>query len=84
MFAWKNMDDRYSLLMKLKMEMVYRDLQPEIASQQFMEITQPVLPVTEVKEPSKEPSKEPPKEPVKEKPKPKKKVIKAALPKSTK
>jgi hypothetical protein len=80
MFAWKNMDDRYSLLMKLKMEMVYRDLQPEIASQQFMEITQPVLPVTEVKEPSKEP----PKEPVKEKPKPKKKVIKAALPKSTK
>jgi hypothetical protein len=56
--------------------MVYRDLQPETASQQFMEITQPVLPVTEVNEPSKEPSKE--------KPKPKKKVIKAALPKSTK
>jgi len=55
---------------------VYRDLEPETASQQFMEITQPVLPVTEVKEPSKEPPKE--------KPKPKKKVIKAALPKSTK
>jgi hypothetical protein len=80
MFAWKNMDDRYSLLTKLKMEMVYRDLQPETASQQFMEITHPVLPVTEIKEPSKEL----PKEPVKEKPKPKKKVIKAALPKSSK
>jgi hypothetical protein len=45
-----------------------------------MEITHPVLPVTEIKEPSKEL----PKEPVKEKPKPKKKVIKAALPKSSK
>ena len=67
------MDDRYSLLMKLKMEMVYRDLLPETASQQFMEITRPVLPVTEG-----------PKEPPKEKPKPRKKVIKAALPKSTK
>jgi hypothetical protein len=76
MFAWKNMDDRYSLLMKLKMEMVYRDLQQETASQQFMEITQPVLPVTEIKEYSKELPKE--------KPKPRKKVIKAALPKSTK
>jgi hypothetical protein len=41
-----------------------------------MEITHPVLPVTEVKEL--------PKEKPKEKPKPRKKVIKAALPKSTK
>jgi hypothetical protein len=45
-----------------------------------MEITHPVLPVTEIKELPKEL----PKEPVKEKPKPKKKVIKAALPKSSK
>jgi hypothetical protein len=80
MFAWKNMDDRYSLLMKLKMEMVYRDMPQETASQQFMEITHPVLPVTEVKEIPKELPKELPKE----KPKPRKKVIKAALPKSTK
>jgi hypothetical protein len=83
MFAWKNMDDRHSLLTKLKMEMVYRDLERETALQQFMEITQPVLPVTEP-EPVKEPPKEPVKESPKEKPKPKKKVIKAALPKSTK
>ena len=43
-----------------------------MASQAFTEITHPVLPAIEVKEP-KEPS---------EKPKVKKKIVKAALPKS--
>jgi len=42
----------------------------------FTEITHPVLPGIEVKEPSKEPVKE------KEKPKTKKKTVKVALPKS--
>jgi hypothetical protein len=46
-----------------------------MASQAFMEITRPVLPGIEVKEP-----KEPPKE--KEKPKTRKKTVKVALPKS--
>ena len=61
--------DVNSSLAKLKLDMVYRDLSMETASQTFTEITRPVLPVTE------EPA---------EKPKPKKKVVKAALPKSTK
>jgi hypothetical protein len=74
MFAWKSMDANSSLV-KLKLDMVYRDLSMEMASQAFTEITHPVLPVTE------EPK---PKEPPAEKPKPKKKVVKAALPKSTK
>jgi hypothetical protein len=72
MFAWKSMDGN-SNLMKLKLDMVYRNLSEEMASQAFTEITHPVLPAIEVKEPVKEPS---------EKPKVKKKIVKAALPKS--
>jgi hypothetical protein len=72
MFAWKSMDGN-SNLMKLKLDMVYRNLSEEMASQVFTEITHPVLPGIEVKEPVKEPS---------EKPKAKKKIVKAALPKS--
>ena len=45
-----------------------------MASQAFTEITHPVLPGIEVKEP--------PKEPLKEKPKTRKKTVKVALPKS--
>jgi hypothetical protein len=71
MFAWKSMDGN-SNLVKLKLDMVYRNLSEEMASQAFTEITHPVLPAIEVKEP-KEPS---------EKPKAKKKIVKAALPKS--
>jgi len=63
--------DVNSNLVKLKLDMVYRDLSMETASAQFTEITHPVLPVTEV-----------PKEAPEEKPKPKKKVVKPALPKS--
>jgi hypothetical protein len=66
MFAWKSMDVN-SNLVKLKLDMVYRDLSMETASAQYTEITHPVLPVTE---------------PPKEAPKPKKKVVKPALPKS--
>jgi hypothetical protein len=69
MFAWKSMDVN-SNLVKLKLDMVYRDLSMEMASAQYTEITHPVLPVTE------------PVELPKEKPKPKKKVVKPALPKS--
>jgi hypothetical protein len=69
MFAWKSMDVN-SNLVKLKLDMVYRDLSMETASAQYTEITHPVLPVTE------------PVEPPKEAPKPKKKVVKPALPKS--
>jgi len=68
--------DANSSLVKLKLDMVYRDLSMEMASQAYTEITHPVLPVTD--EPPK------PKEPPAEKPKPKKKVVKAALPKSSK
>jgi len=68
--------DGNSNLMKLKLDMVYRNLSEETASQVFTEITHPVLPGIEVKEPSKEPSKE------KEKPKTTKKTVKVALPKS--
>ena len=67
MFAWKSMDVN-SNLVKLKLDMVYRDLSMETASAQYTAITHPVLLVTE--------------EPPKEKPKPKKKVVKSALPKS--
>jgi hypothetical protein len=74
MFAWKSMDGN-SNLVKLKLDMVYRNLSEEMASQAFTEITHPVLPGIEVKEP-----KEPPKE--KEKPKTSKKTVKVALPKS--
>jgi len=70
MFAWKSMDVN-SNLVKLKLDMVYRDLSMETASAQFTEITHPVLPVTEA-----------PKEAPEEKSKPKKKVVKPALPKS--
>jgi hypothetical protein len=76
MFAWKSMDGN-SNLMKLKLDMVYRNLSEEMASQAFTEITHPVLPAIEVKEPAKEPVKQP-----SEKPKVKKKIVKAALPKS--
>jgi len=65
MFAWKSMDG-ISSLMKLKLDMVYRDLPMETASQAFTGITHPVLPETEAP---------------KEKPKPKKKTVKVALPK---
>jgi hypothetical protein len=68
MFAWKSMDVS-SNLVKLKLDMVYRDLSMETASQAFTEIIRPVLPVTEA--PVEAP-----------KPKPKKKTVKAALPKS--
>jgi hypothetical protein len=71
MFAWKSMDGN-SNLVKLKLDMVYRNLSEEMASQAFTEITRPVLPGIEVKE-LKEPS---------EKLKVKKKIVKAALPKS--
>jgi len=71
MFAWKSMDGN-SNLVKLKLDMVYRNLSEETASQVFTEITHPVLPGIEVKEPSKE----------KEKPKTTKKTVKVALPKS--
>jgi hypothetical protein len=71
MFAWKSMDGN-SNLVKLKLDMVYRNLSEETASQVFTEITHPVLPGIEVKEPAKE----------KEKPKTKKKTVKVALPKS--
>jgi hypothetical protein len=67
MFAWKSMDGTSSL-MKLKLDMVYRDLPMETASQTFTAITHPVLLETEEPEPPK--------------PKPKKKVVKVALPKS--
>jgi hypothetical protein len=69
MFAWKSMDVN-SNLVKLKLDMVYRDLSMETASAQYTEITRPVLPVTE--------------EAPKENPKGgrKKKIVKAALPKS--
>jgi hypothetical protein len=70
MFAWKSMDVN-SNLVKLKLDMVYRDLSMETASAQYTEITRPVLPVTEA-----------PKEAPEEKPKPKKKIVKPALPKS--
>jgi hypothetical protein len=73
MFAWKSMDgilrplgDVSSSLMKLKLDMVYRDLPMETASQAFTGIIRPVLPETEAP---------------KEKPKPKKKTVKVALPK---
>jgi len=52
---------------KLKLDMVYRDLSMETASAQFTEITQAVQPETSAGA---------------EKPKPKKKVVKPALPKS--
>jgi hypothetical protein len=71
MFAWKSMDGN-SNLVKLKLDMVYRNLSEETASQVFTEITHPVLPGIEVKEKEKE----------KEKPKTKKKTVKVALPKS--
>jgi hypothetical protein len=67
MFAWKSMDVN-SNLVKLKLDMVYRDLSMETASAQYTAITRPVLLVTE--------------EAPKEAPKPKKKVVKPALPKS--
>jgi hypothetical protein len=69
MFAWKSMDGN-SNLVKLKLDMVYRNLSEEMASQAFTEITHPVLPGIEVKETPKE------------KPKTKKKIVKVALPKS--
>jgi hypothetical protein len=69
--------DGNSNLVKLKLDMVYRNLSEEMASQAFTEITRPVLPGIEVKEPPKEP-----KEPPKEKPKINKKTVKLALPKS--
>jgi hypothetical protein len=68
MFAWKSMDVSSSLV-KLKLDMVYRDLSMETASNQFTEITQVVPPETE-------------RPPLAEKPKPKKKAVKPALPKS--
>jgi hypothetical protein len=73
MFAWKSMDVN-SNLVKLKLDMVYRDLSMETASVQYTAITRPVLLVTEE---APEPV-----EPPKEKPKPNKKVVKPALPKS--
>jgi hypothetical protein len=76
MFAWKSMDGN-SNLVKLKLDMVYRNLSEEMASQAFTEITHPVLPgIEEPKEPKE------PKEPPKEKPKTNKKTVKVALPKS--
>jgi hypothetical protein len=58
--------DGNSNLVKLKLDMVYRNLSEEMASQVFTEITHPVLPGIEVKE----------------KPKTIKKTVKVALPKS--
>ena len=58
--------DVSSSLVKLKLDMVYRDLSMETASNQFTEITQVMPPETEPAE----------------KPKPKKKAVKPALPKS--
>jgi hypothetical protein len=62
--------DGNSNLVKLKLDMVYRNLSEETASQVFTEITHPVLPGIEVKEKEKE------------KPKTTKKTVKVALPKS--
>jgi len=56
-----------SSLVKLKLELVYRDLSMETASAQFTEITHPGPRATEDKP----------------KPKPKKKVVKVAVPNST-
>ena len=66
--------DANSNLVKLKLDMVYRNLSEEMASQAFTEITHPVLPGIEVKEP--------PKEIPTETLKTNKKTVKPALPKS--
>ena len=47
MFAWKSMASSSSLV-KLKLDMVYRDLSMETALARFTESTQVVQPVTEV------------------------------------
>ena len=73
MFAWKSMDDNSSLV-KLKLDMVYRDLSMETASARFTESTRPVPPVTDGPAPAPK-AKEP-----EEKKKPKKKVVKVAVP----
>ena len=73
MFAWKSMDGSSSLV-KLKLDMVYRDLSMETASAQFTESTRPAPPATEGPAPAPKP-----KEP-EEKKKPKKKVVKVAVP----
>jgi len=79
MFAWKSMDGN-SNLVKLKLDMVYRNLSEEMASQAFTEITHPVLPATEVsvKELHKEDFLKPPGKCAIVK-----KTVKPALPKST-
>jgi hypothetical protein len=46
MFAWKSMANNSSLV-KLKLDMVYRDLSMETALARFTESTQVVQPVTE-------------------------------------
>jgi hypothetical protein len=61
---------------KLKLDMVYRNLSGEMASQAFTEITHPVLPGIEVKELPKEAFNDPVNR------KSKKKTVKPALPKS--
>ena len=60
MFAWKSMDGTQmrlgnvsSSLVKLKLDMVYRDLSMETASVQFTEITRPAPPVIEKPKPKK-------------------------------
>ena len=75
MFAWKSMDGTQmrlgnvsSSLVKLKLDMVYRDLSMETASAQFTEITRPAQPETNPPAPA----------PPAEKPKPKKKTVKVA------
>ncbi len=72
MFAVKNMEVS-SNLMKLKLDMVYRDLPEESARTQFSKITAPFPAETG------EPAFVPPPAP---KPKPEKKKIKVLLPKS--
>ena len=53
MFAWKSMDGNSSLV-KLKLDMVYRELSTETASNLFTEITRPAQPATEEKPKPKE------------------------------
>ncbi len=66
MFAWKSMD-RNSNLLKLKLDMVYRDLPSAEAETKYAEIVSPDLPDV----------------PVVVAKKPRRKVVKPILPKST-
>ncbi len=73
-FAVKSMDVNSNLL-RLKLDMVYRDLSMEEARKRFSETTQPTLP------PAKETEAIGTKL-LAEKPKPKRKVVKALIPKT--